>query len=177
MDSKKVLKAAKEVAKKVTELLQVESMPEVEIEEGTEGMLIVKVTYEGENLGYMIGNRGRHLQALQFLLASILRTKFREEGAKIAVMVDIGGYREQRVEQVEKIALQKADDARILGEAVELPPMSPSDRRIVHMALSKFDDIKTESEGEGRDRFVKIIPISEKELGVLGKGKGIEEEE
>ena len=46
------------------------------------------------------------------------------------------------------MALQKANDARILGEEIELPPMKPSDRRIIHLSLDKFDDIKTESRGE-----------------------------
>ena len=63
--------------------------------------------------------------------------------------------------KLEKYALQKADDARILGEPVELSPMSPSDRRVVHMALQMFEDIKTESYGEGNSRRVRIIPLEE----------------
>ena len=74
------------------------------------------------------------------------------------------------------MALQKADDARILGEPIELEPMSPSDRRVVHMALQVFDDIKTESVGEGNDRRVKIIPISDKEI-LKGKEDSDSEEE
>jgi spoIIIJ-associated protein len=75
------------------------------------------------------------------------------------VLVDVGGYREERNSKLEDLALQKADDVRILGEAIELPPMKPSDRRAVHVALSQFDDIATESEGEGRDRYVVIKPV------------------
>jgi len=74
------------------------------------------------------------------------------------------------------MALQKADDARILGEPIELEPMSPSDRRVVHMALQVFDDIKTESVGEGNDRRVKIIPISDKEILKGKEDSGSEEE-
>jgi len=79
-------------------------------------------------------------------------------------LMDVGGYKEERNKKIERMALQKADDARILGEPIELEPMSPSDRRVVHMALQVFDDIKTESVGEGNDRRVKIIPISDKEI-------------
>ena len=54
--------------------------------------------------------------------------------------------------------------------------MSPSDRRVVHMALQVFDDIKTESIGEGNDRRVKIIPISDKEI-LKGKENSDSDEE
>jgi spoIIIJ-associated protein len=54
-----------------------------------------------------------------------------------------------------------------LGESIDLPPMKPYDRRVVHMTLQKFDDLKTESYGEGRDRYVRIIPDTEEELGII----------
>ena len=90
--------------------------------------------------------------------------------------MDVGGYKEERNKKIERIALQKADDARILGEPVELEPMSLSDRRVVHMALQIFDDIKTESVGDGNDRRVRIIPISEKQI-LKGKEDSELEEE
>ncbi len=57
------------------------------------------------------------------------------------------------------MALQKADDVRILGEEIEMEPMSPADRRVVHTTLSQYEDIATESVGEGKDRRVVIKPI------------------
>jgi hypothetical protein len=44
--------------------------------------------------------------------------------------------------------------------------MKPYDRRVVHVALKKFDDIRTESFGEGRDRHIRIIPKTEEDLGI-----------
>ncbi len=99
-----------------------------------------------------------------------------EEGMEYRVLMDVGGYKEERNKKIERMALQKADDARILGEPIELEPMSPSDRRVVHMALQVFDDIKTESVGEGNDRRVKIIPISDKEILKGKEDSGSEEE-
>ena len=61
MKEKDLLKLAKEEVKNLKELLNVEGEVEVEIEEGDEGMHYIKVAFEGEYLGYMIGNRGRHL--------------------------------------------------------------------------------------------------------------------
>ena len=82
-----------------------------------------------------------------------------EDRENFRVFVDVGGYRREKDEEIASMALQKADDARILGEAVELPPMKPSDRRIVHLTLIKFKDITTESEGEGMDRHIVIRAV------------------
>lgn len=122
-----------------------------------------KVSFAGENLGYLIGNHGKHLESLQYVLSMMLRSKL-PEGTNYRLILDVCGYKEEKSKKIERLALQKADDARILGEAVELEPMSPSDRRVVHVALQVFDDIKTESVGEGLERRVKIIPVSEKEI-------------
>jgi spoIIIJ-associated protein len=136
----------------------------IEEEEGTTN---VEVSFEGENLGYMIGNRGRHLDSLQYILQLMIRRAVDEEGFDFRLTLDVAGYRDERNQKIEKIALQKADDARILGESIDLPPMKPYDRRIVHMTLQKFDDIKTESFGEGRDRYVRLTPSTEEDLGLM----------
>jgi spoIIIJ-associated protein len=115
----------------------------------------------------MIGNHGRHLDSLQYILQLIIRREVDEEDFDFRLIIDVSGYRKERNQKIEQIALQKADDARILGESVDLAPMKPYDRRVVHMTLQKFDDIKTESFGEGRDRHVRIIPESEADLGLM----------
>jgi len=143
-------------------LIDIDAQYDLNVEESN-GIKYIKISFNGENLGYLIGNHGKHLESLQYVFSLILRKKF-EEGTEYRVLMDVGGYKEERNKKIERMALQKADDARILGEPIELEPMSPSDRRVVHMALQVFDDIKTESVGEGNNRRVKIIPISDKEI-------------
>lgn len=143
-------------------LVDIDAQYDLNVEESN-GVKYIKISFNGENLGYLIGNHGKHLESLQYVFSLILRKKF-EEGMEYRVLIDVGGYKEERNKKIERMALQKADDARILGEPIELEPMSPSDRRVVHMALQVFDDIKTESIGEGNDRRVKIIPVSDKEI-------------
>jgi spoIIIJ-associated protein len=126
----------------------------------------VKIAFEGNNLGYMIGSRGRHLDSLQYILQLIIRREVNEEDFDFRLTVDVSGYRAERNEKIEEIALEKADSARILGEPIDLKPMKPYDRRVVHVALQKFDDVQTESFGEGRDRHVRIIPDAEEDLGI-----------
>lgn len=157
MKEKELLKIVQEEVEKLCSLLEVESERKFSIEDGEEEVKYIKISFEGEDLGYMIGNKGRHLDSLQFILQIMLGRKL--EDVDFRVFVDVGGYRKERDDKIVQMALEKADNARILGEAVELPPMKPSDRRIVHLALIKFKDISTESEGEGMDRHIVIKPV------------------
>ncbi|MGI5898186.1 MAG: protein jag [Candidatus Dojkabacteria bacterium] len=158
MKDKDIVKIVEGEVEKLCSLLGVECEKEFSIEDADGGIKYIKVAFNGEDLGYMIGNRGRHLDSIQFILQIILSRKF-DEDFDFRVFVDVGGYRREKDSKLEELAIQKADDARILGDKVELPPMKPSDRRIVHLALMKFDDIKTESEGEGMDRHIVITPL------------------
>ena len=157
MKDRAILKVVKKEVDELVKLLDIDCNYEVEVEDGEEERKIIKISFEGENLGYMIGNHGRHLDSLQYVSSLLLRKKFKEDFYFI-VMLDVSGYRKERISKIEEIALRKADDARLLAEAVDLEPMKPSDRRIVHMTLQQFDDITTESQGEGRDRYVRISP-------------------
>lgn len=158
MKDKDILKIVDQELSTLCELLNVDCVKESKIEDGNEEEKYIKVVFSGDDLGYMIGNRGRHLDSLQFMLQVILGRKLPED-LNFKVFVDVGGYREEKDKKLEEMALQKADDVRILGEEVELPAMKPSDRRIVHIALEKFDDITTESRGEGMDRHIVIMPL------------------
>jgi spoIIIJ-associated protein len=145
-------------------LMDIDAQYTLDIEE-VSGVSYIKIGFEGENLGYLIGGHGKHLDSLQFVLSMILRKHYKEED-QYRVVLDVCGYRKERDDKLEKFAMQKADDARILGEPVDLPPMKASDRRVVHLTLQVFDDIKTESIGEDRDRHIRIIPLTESEIGV-----------
>ncbi len=158
MKDKDILKIVDQELSTLCELLNVDCVKESKIEDGNEDEKYIKVVFSGDDLGYMIGNRGRHLDSLQFMLQVILGRKLPED-LNFKVFVDVGGYREEKDKKLEEMALQKADDVRILGEEVELPAMKPSDRRIVHIALEKFNDITTESRGEGMDRHIVIMPL------------------
>ena len=169
----------KDIVKKELDTLLVLMGIEADYEVSTEkndDTEYIKVSFSGDNLGYLIGGHGKHLDSLQFVLSLILRKHLGEE-SNYRVLLDVCGYRKERDEKLEKFALQKADDARILGEPVDLPPMKASDRRVVHMTLQVFDDIKTESHGEDRDRHIRIVPITEEEMGVVSASNEESEEE
>lgn len=167
MNNYTVLEITQNEVSQILKLLGIENLVKYEIEE-IDGICVIKVSIKGEDLGFMIGNKGSHLQSLQYIISLLVKTKVKLEDPekKVGIYLDISGYREQRIGQIEKMALQRADDARILGESVDLPPMNPGDRRIVHTTLAKFNDIKTESFGEDRDRYVRITPLTNDKIGV-----------
>ncbi len=159
MKDKELIKLVEKEVEELCSLLEVDCERSLKLEEGDEGVKYIKISFEGEDLGYMIGNRGRHLDSIQYVL-QLMVGKMTEQDPNYRILVDVGDYRKERNSHLEEMALQKADDVRILGEPVDLPPMKPADRRAVHMALSEYDDIITESEGEGRDRHIVIKPAN-----------------
>ncbi|MFA5633914.1 MAG: R3H domain-containing nucleic acid-binding protein [Candidatus Dojkabacteria bacterium] len=159
MKDKEIKKFVEEEIDRLCSLLDVECEKDFKIEEGDrEDVTYIKIYFEGDDLGYMIGNHGRHLDSLQYIL-QLMVGKVIDQDSNYRVLVDVGGYRKERDSKIESLALQKADDVRILGEEIEMEPMSPADRRVVHTTLSQYEDITTESVGEGKDRRVVIKPI------------------
>ena len=159
MKDKEVIKLVEKEIESLCSLLDVECERSLDLEEGEEDVKYIKISFDGDDLGYMIGNRGRHLDSIQYVL-QLMVGRMTEQDPNYRVLVDVGGYREERNNKLEEMALQKADDVRILGEPVDLSPMKPADRRAIHMALSQYEDIITESEGEGRDRHIVIKPAN-----------------
>lgn len=110
---------------------------------------------EGEDAGLLIGRRGETLQALQFLVHMITN---RQLGRKAYVVIDVEGYRERRSEILRTLARRTAGRVASEGDATALEPMSPAERRIVHMALADHPRVRTESDGDGARRRVVIFP-------------------
>lgn len=113
----------------------------------------VVVDIWGDEVGLLIGKNGMTLEALQYLVNVCCR-RTGEVGKRI--VVDIEGYRKRRKARLEQQAEEMARKAASEGESVELPPMSPSERKIVHMAVRRIDGVYTESLGEEPDRRVVI---------------------
>ena len=117
------------------------------------------IDIQGEDAGLIIGRRGETLRALQFLVNIILS---RQEEGSGTVVVDVEQYRERRQRQVSTLASRMAERAVVGGQPVTLDPMTPSDRRIVHVTLADNQAVVTESSGEGSQRRVTISPTGER---------------
>jgi spoIIIJ-associated protein len=125
---------------------------EIEIEED-EGVLTGRL--DGEDVGLFIGRHGQTIDAVQHLAQRIV---FPEGPASVRVVIDANGYRERRKDALRAEADEAADEALRLGEPVELDPLPPFERRIVHEYLRERGDVETHSEGNEPERFLVISP-------------------
>ncbi|MBN1564094.1 MAG: Jag N-terminal domain-containing protein [Anaerolineae bacterium] len=110
---------------------------------------------EGHDLGTLIGRRGETLSALQYVTRLIAS---RELQRRANIVLDVEGYKMRREQKLHQLAQRMAEQALQLGRTVALEPMSPYERRIIHLALRDNPDVSTESVGEGERRKVTIIP-------------------
>jgi spoIIIJ-associated protein len=118
------------------------------------GTLTARVS--GDDVGLFIGRRGQTIDAIQHLAQRIV---FPEGPASVRVVIDANGYRERRAEALRAEADDAAEEALSSGEAVELDPLPPYERRIVHEYLRDRGDVETHSEGEEPERYLVITPV------------------
>ena len=101
----------------------------------------------------LIGRHGQTLDALERLLNCILN---KESDARNRVFIDAAGYRVRREQSIVELAHQVAAKVRHTGREVVLAPMSPRDRRIIHLTLKTDNVVHTYSQGEGDTRRVVV---------------------
>jgi spoIIIJ-associated protein len=115
----------------------------------------VRIEIEGVDAGRVIGKRGVVLEAIQYLTT---RVAHRPGEDRLPICVDAEGYRARHEEQLAAMAAKLAERVAAEGKIVTFDPMNPRDRRVVHMAVRDIVGVRTESNGNGHDRRVQIIP-------------------
>ncbi|OGM02591.1 hypothetical protein A2115_01070 [Candidatus Woesebacteria bacterium GWA1_41_8] len=116
----------------------------------------LSVEIEAENeAGLLIGNKGRTLESIQLVLGMMLKNK---TGEWKRVVVNIADWREKEEQRLKDLAAQASDRAKTTGEAQAIYNLSAGQRRIIHLFLSEEKGIETESKGEGRDRYLLVLP-------------------
>lgn len=104
---------------------------------------------------FLIGQYGVNLQSLQHISRLIIKRKIEQ---RINFVLDVNFYRQEKNSSIVRLATEMSEQALRERRAVVLRPMSSYERRIVHIELSKNNQIKTESIGEGEERKVVIKP-------------------
>ncbi|MEN2981724.1 MAG: R3H domain-containing nucleic acid-binding protein [Thermus sp.] len=133
-------------------LLRLDPAHYVEVRQ--EGNLL-RAEVKGGDLGRFIGKEGRTLKAAEYLAGVVLAKHF---GGAYRVVLDAAGYRKRQEEKIRKLAEEAALTVAMTREPLHLPPMRPSERRIVHMLLKNHPQVTTESQGEGEERHVVVYP-------------------
>jgi spoIIIJ-associated protein len=110
-------------------------------------------TNDEEMKGVFIGRRGETLAALQLIVNLMLNRKLHD---RFHVIVDIEHYRQRRDENLRSLALRVAQQVQQTQRSMMLEPMTPYERRIVHLTLQDQPNVMTQSTGEGDQRRVVI---------------------
>jgi spoIIIJ-associated protein len=157
--------AAVAVLQELLDKMDLPSVIQVEGAEMEEGTPTVQLSIHGEFGGILIGRRGETLGALQFI-AGLLTSKRAER--RVRVILDAEGYRERRARLLRDIAMRAAERAQRYKQPVFLDPMSPAERRVVHMTLAEHQGVSTHSVGEGDSRRVVVSPREAQRFGGYG---------
>jgi spoIIIJ-associated protein len=112
---------------------------------------------DGDDVGLFIGRHGQTIDAVQHLAQRIV---FPDGPSSTRVVIDANGYRERRAEALRAEADDAAERAVGTGRSVELEPLPPFERRIVHEYLRERGDVETHSEGNEPERFLVVSPIA-----------------
>jgi len=107
---------------------------------------------DGDHVEDIIGEEGRTLDSLQYLLRKMFSKKF---SFKIILNLDAGDFRANRLQNLTDLSLKYAAEVKESGKTRAIPSLNPSERRVVHMALQNDKDIRSRSVGEGL--FKKVL--------------------
>lgn len=112
----------------------------------------VTLNLRGDDLGILIGKHGQTLDALQYLTNLAAH---RDSDERVRIVIDVEDYRKRREETLARLAYRLADRVKLRGEKVVLEPMSPHERKIIHITLQ--DDLRVTTFSEGEEPFRKVI--------------------
>jgi len=117
----------------------------------------ITLNLQGDDLGILIGKHGQTLDALQYLTNLASNREGRE---RTRFIIDVEDYRKRRADTLEQLALRLADRAKRTGDRVALEPMTPHERKIIHMSLQ--DDPRIETYSEGEEPFRRVVIVSKR---------------
>ena len=104
----------------------------------------------------LIGRNAETLRSLQYVVSTVLRNN---DAAITRVIIDIADYKKQREEKIAEKARGWIEEVRQTGDS-HIAHINAADRRIVHRVAADYSDIRTCSEGEGRQRYIVIAQAS-----------------
>lgn len=116
-----------------------------------------RINVESPDSAILIGRKGRTLQSLQYILNRMMRPIDAPETTE-RIIVDVESYLDRRKESLEEMARQLAQRAKETGREVRAKPLSPQERRIIHLTLQEDPEVRTFSLGSGSIRTVVVAP-------------------
>ncbi len=128
----------------------------IEVTATAEDDVIELYVESSDSNSILIGRNAETLRSLQYIVSTALRNR---DATLTRVNVDVADYKKQREEKIAEKARGWIEEVRATGDS-HIAHINAADRRIVHRVASEYDDIRTYSEGEGRDRRIIIAQAS-----------------
>jgi spoIIIJ-associated protein len=110
------------------------------------------IAIKSDNSRELIGPHGEHLRSLNTIARRLIEQRHGEEASNF--LIDVNRYHEEQMERVRQEARMLAQRARLFKHDVEMSPMSPYERLVVHELFAEDPEIETRSEGEGKFRHI-----------------------
>ncbi len=122
---------------------------------GKEESGIIHVNLSGPDRSFLLSNNASLLNSMEFLLNKIFRAPKDESPG---ILLDSDKYRQHREAELVLLAQMASQKVISLRKPLSLQPMTPRERRIVHLALADIDGVRSQSDGDGDHRSITIYP-------------------
>ncbi len=124
--------------------------------EATEAEGTITVNLSGPDRAYLLSNTASLLNSMEYLANKVFRTG--KEARIASIVLDSDQYRRHRESELTLLADMAAKKVLAQRKALTLQPMTPRERRIVHLALAVIPGVRSQSDGEGDNRSITIHP-------------------
>jgi spoIIIJ-associated protein len=152
MNREESIAFAKRAVEDIVSFFEVNAQASVQIEED-----VMNISVESSEVNsILIGRNAETLRSMQTLVSNMLRN---QDAELTRVNIDIADYKKQRAEKLAEKAQGWIENVRKTGDSYVVS-LNAADRRIVHKVAQDYSDIRTFSEGEGRERKLIIAQAS-----------------
>jgi spoIIIJ-associated protein len=124
---------------------------------------LTTISIKSKDSRNLIGRDGETLFHLNSLLHRFLESGISQDEKPISVSLDINGFQKKKIDDLKVKAHMMAERAKFFKSSVDLPPMNGYERKVIHSFLENDKNIKTESNGVGKDRHIVMSYIENKE--------------
>lgn len=146
--------AVHEFCEKLVKRLNFDLAVEASLVDGT-----VHINLSGVDRPLLLSNTASILNSLEYLVNKVFHANRSEEIPSI--ILDSDNYRQHREAELVLLAQMASKKVLSQGKPLNLQPMTPKERRIVHLALAQIDGVRSQSEGEGEHRSITIYPAAD----------------
>jgi spoIIIJ-associated protein len=116
---------------------------------------VIYINLAGADRPYLLSNNAAVLNCVEYLIDKIFGIG-KEEAPRI--IIDSDKYRKHREAELILLAQMASQKVITMKKPLNLQPMVPRERKIVHLAIAGIEGVHTQSAGEGENRSITIYP-------------------